>query len=74
MFEIILKERKRREIDPPVARLQNCFEQAGADGNTPEYTRERISEMLTFMETVESWCSQVHRLPLLAARGWLESH
>ena len=68
MFGIILEERKRREIDSTVAMLQNCFEQAGADGNTPEYTRERIGEMLTFMETVEAWYSQVRRLPL-AARG-----
>ena len=63
MFGIILEERKRREIDPTVAMLQNCFDQAGTDGNTPEYTRRRIGEMLTFMETVETWYSQVRRLP-----------
>ena len=63
MFGIILEKRKRREIDPTVAMLQNCFEQAGADGNTPEYTRDRIGEILTFMETVEAWYSQVRRLP-----------
>ena len=63
MFGIILEERKRREIDPTVAMLQNCFEEARADGKTPAYTRQRIGEMLSFMETIDAWYSQVRRLP-----------
>ena len=63
MFGIILEERKRREIDPTVAMLHNCFEQAGTDGQTSKHTRERIGELLTFMETVEAWYTQVRRLP-----------
>ena len=53
MFRIIFEERKRREIDPTLAFLREASE-APAKTKEEKYARERISDMRTFFEDVES--------------------
>jgi DNA-binding transcriptional regulator GbsR (MarR family) len=50
MFEIIVAERKRREIDPTAEMLRTCLGEA--QGKTDEYTAERVRAMLEFFETM----------------------
>src|SRR5580693_4545168 len=45
MFEIIIAERKRREVDPTLEMLRNCLEE-----KTDERTAERVQAMLSFFE------------------------
>jgi DNA-binding transcriptional regulator GbsR (MarR family) len=61
MFRIILEERKRREIDPTLEMLRSCVTELGRGGQ--EYTRERLSAMLEFMETVIGYYNEIQRLP-----------
>lgn len=64
MFEIVLDERKRREIDPTVKMLRESV--AELEGNRTEadaYTKERLAEMLDFFDTVTSWYHEIRRLP-----------
>src|SRR5829696_6637528 len=40
MFRVVLDERKRREIDPTLALLQQCIGEAEKDSATDEYTEK----------------------------------
>jgi DNA-binding transcriptional regulator GbsR (MarR family) len=61
-FRVIMAERKRREMDPTIALLENCVEEV-KDGDASErYTREQLEKMLTFCQMVTAWYSQIDRL------------
>lgn len=63
MFQIVLDERRRREIDPTLALLRECLAEAEAAGNEEAHTRERLQELLGFFESVVDWYQQIRRLP-----------
>ena len=63
LFEIIMTERKKREIDPTVAMLRECVEQIESDNPTDVHTRARLKELLGFFETMTGWYEQMRRLP-----------
>src|SRR5215469_8587619 len=63
MFRIVLDERKRREIDPTMAILQECIADAGKEKGTDKHTEERLRELHRFFETTTAWYTQVARLP-----------
>jgi DNA-binding transcriptional regulator GbsR (MarR family) len=65
LFQIIMDERKKREIDPTIAILKECVEESRADGD--ELAHRRLSELTEFVETMASWYTQIRRLP---AGGW----
>lgn len=63
LFQIILDERKKREIDPTLALLRECVDEAGRSGKEDAVTRERLAELLSFFETMTTWYSQIRSLP-----------
>lgn len=63
MFQIILDERKKREVDPTVAVLRELVAESKKAGAGDKHTQERLSEMLKFFETMIGWYSQIRRLP-----------
>src|ERR1041385_551624 len=63
MFRIVLDERKRREIDPTVAMLEECIAEAAKDRETDKNTTERLRELHRFFESTTTWYNQVARLP-----------
>jgi DNA-binding transcriptional regulator GbsR (MarR family) len=69
MFRIILEERKRREIDPTLAVLRECVEQARGSSPAEVQTRERLQAMLEFLEAMMSLYEEARRLPVGALRG-----
>jgi DNA-binding transcriptional regulator GbsR (MarR family) len=58
MFQTVLDERKRREIDPTMTVLRECIERGG----TAE-VKKRMEAMLSFFETMSAWYLQIRRLP-----------
>lgn len=62
MFRVILEERKRRELDPTLAVLRECAHLAKRGRAAPE-TRERISALLEFFDTMSTWYTQLQELP-----------
>ena len=66
MFQIILDERKKREVDPTLAMLRDLTAQAKKSGAKEAYTHEQLSQMLNFFETTTTWCVQIRRLPTKA--------
>ena len=49
MFRVIARERKKREIDPTIRLLRDCIAEVGKAKST-EYTRDRLSDLLGFLE------------------------
>jgi len=61
MYEIIIAERKRREIDPTVEMLRSCLRDP--QGKLDAYTAERITNMLEFLDTMLGFYSDLQRMP-----------
>ncbi|HSR70467.1 MAG TPA: MarR family transcriptional regulator [Acidobacteriota bacterium] len=70
MFQLILSERKRREIDPTLAMLRQCMEQAEQDEDgSDRFTQERLQHMLDFFETMTSLYKEFSSLSPSTLRG-----
>ena len=67
MFRVILRERKRREIDPTVTMLRACLAEAGKPKATDAVTRERLGQLLDFFELATSAYAQSEKMPTAAA-------
>lgn len=66
MFQVVMDERKRREIDPTVAILKECLTDAAKAGADEQHTRERLNDLLGFFEAMSGWYTQVRCLPTRA--------
>ena len=64
MFEILLDERKRREMDPTLKMLRETSAQLNAGTAVDPHTQQRLGEMLEFFELMDGWFGEVRRLPL----------
>lgn len=72
MFRVILEERKRREIDPTIALLEGCIDEADRDGRTDPNARARMADLLSVLHMVTAWYEQVDRLPASVQRKVLK--
>jgi DNA-binding transcriptional regulator GbsR (MarR family) len=61
MFEIIVAERKRREVDPTLEMLRECL--SDAHGKQDTYSAERIAAISEFFETMTGLYRDLDRLP-----------
>lgn len=59
----IMRERKRREIDPTLHILRDCVAELESDSKTPKEVKRRIGEMLGFLSTLTEWFDQMIELP-----------
>ena len=62
MFELILEERKRREIDPTLGLLRELHDEADRPGSKDPFTRSRIASVLEFFESAVRCYQQMKRL------------
>jgi DNA-binding transcriptional regulator GbsR (MarR family) len=63
MFQVIVEERKRREIDPTLAMLQVCVAELDASGPSDAHLKQRLRDMLGFVETMTLLYEECRRLP-----------
>jgi DNA-binding transcriptional regulator GbsR (MarR family) len=63
VFQAIVDERKRREIDPTISVLRDARDMAAADPSTPADLRERLIDMVSFMDRLSGWYDQMRRVP-----------
>src|SRR5713226_472934 len=68
MARVVLHERKQREIDPTLEALRQCMAEAEKAHPPEAYTKERLTEMLEFLETMTSLYDELRRLPTGALR------
>ena len=81
LFELLLDERKRREMDPTLKMLRETQAHLNGGAKADLHTRDRVREMLEFFELMDSGYGEVRRLPLESRiklvkwgkriRGWL---
>ena len=63
MIARIAEGRKSRELDPTIAMLRTCMAEAEADRFMNAKARERIGAMLMFTEMVETWATDMRKVP-----------
>jgi DNA-binding transcriptional regulator GbsR (MarR family) len=64
LFEILLDERKRREMDPTLKMLRETQALLNDGAKVNALTQERLKEMLEFFELMDGWFGEIRRLPL----------
>ena len=70
MFQQVLDERKRREIDPTIAMLKECLAEA-SKGQGADETKRRLNDLLDFFETMSAWYRQVRAMPAAMTRRFV---
>jgi DNA-binding transcriptional regulator GbsR (MarR family) len=63
MVTRIAEGRKARELDPTLEMLRVCEQEANADRFLSATAKQRIAAMRGFVEMVETWSSDIRRLP-----------
>src|SRR5277367_5283415 len=63
MFRVVLDERKRREIHPTLALLEDCIQEAGKDKGADKHTVERLRALQDFFRKTTAWYTQISKLP-----------
>lgn len=63
LFYTIMEGRKQRELDPTLSVLRECVLEGDEDIQTPKEVKERMKDVLKFMETLDTWHDQIKGLP-----------
>ena len=63
MVARIAEGRKARELDPTLAMLRACRDEAEGDRFMSATARQRIGDMLGFVESLDAWASDMRRVP-----------
>lgn len=63
LFYTIMEGRKQRELDPTMTLLRECVLEFEDDKDTPQQVKDRINDVLEFMETLDTWHQQIKGLP-----------
>ena len=63
MVARIADGRKSKELDPTIATLRTCRDEAAADRFISATARERIGAMLSFTEMLDAWATDMRKVP-----------
>jgi len=68
MFRVVMDERKRREVDPTIAMLEECLLEMEETSDTDAHTRERLGSLREFFTTAHDWYEQTSKLSTASYR------
>jgi len=71
IFRTIVEERKRREIDPTLSVLRQCAIEAEQDGGMEDATRQRMAQVLDFLEMLTDSYDDYKHLPPATLKRFL---
>ncbi|MGB5629628.1 MAG: MarR family transcriptional regulator [Woeseiaceae bacterium] len=63
LFRVIIEQRKQRELNPTLAMLRGCVNEIDAEAETDPITKERVRNMLAFVETTSAWYGEMSDIP-----------
>ncbi|MGE0698119.1 MAG: GbsR/MarR family transcriptional regulator [Hyphomicrobiaceae bacterium] len=63
MVTRIAEGRKARELDPTMTTLKACMAEAESDRFMDPKAKERIAAMLSFVEMIDKWATDMRRVP-----------
>ncbi len=63
LFRVIIDQRKQKELNPTLAMLKGCAAEVQKEKKTDPVTKERIQNMLQFVESTSDWYEQINEIP-----------
>jgi DNA-binding transcriptional regulator GbsR (MarR family) len=63
IFQIVMEERRRREIDPTLSVLRDCVLDESSHQPQDAQALARIRMVLEFLETLTEWADEMRNLP-----------
>ena len=63
LFRVIIEQRKQRELNPTLSMLRTTAAEVQDEDDTDPVTKERIQNMLVFVETTSDWYEQIRDIP-----------
>jgi len=63
LFRIIIEQRKQRELNPTLSMLRTCATEVENEKDTDPITKERIRNMLGFVESTSEWYDKISEIP-----------
>ena len=63
LFRVIIEQRKQKELNPTLVMLKGCAAEVEGDMETDPITKERIRNMLQFVESTSTWYEQISEIP-----------
>ena len=63
LFRVILEQRKQRELNPTLSMLRNVAFEVEDESDTDPVTKERIQNMLAFVENTSDWYEKIVEVP-----------
>lgn len=63
LFRVIIEQRKQREMDPTLTMLKSCVAEVDKEAETDPITKERIRNMLEFVDSTSSWYEEISGVP-----------
>jgi DNA-binding transcriptional regulator GbsR (MarR family) len=72
MFLVILRERRKREVDPTLATLRECLGDAKKTKGESTHAVNRLAELVDFLELSSSWAERAGNLSPAAAKRLIQ--
>ena len=63
LFRVILEQRKQRELNPTLSMLRGVAIEVEGEAQTDPVTKERIRNMLEFVESTSDWYEKIQGVP-----------
>jgi DNA-binding transcriptional regulator GbsR (MarR family) len=63
LFRVILEQRKQRELNPTLLMLRDVAVEVDSENQTDPVTKERIQNMLQFIESTSDWYENIQAVP-----------
>jgi DNA-binding transcriptional regulator GbsR (MarR family) len=72
LFVQIVEERRKREIEPTLSALRDCLAEADREGAPSRPAARRIRDLLSLIEELDRWYSDMKRVPASTLRALLK--
>ena len=63
LFRVIIEQRKQRELNPTLTMLRQCASEVEQESQTDGITKERIRNMLEFIDSTNTWYEKIRSIP-----------
>ena len=63
LFRVIIEQRKQRELSSTLTMLKQCASEVEQESQTDDITKERIRNMLEFIDSTNTWYEKIRSIP-----------
>ena len=62
LFRVIIEKRKEKELSPTLKMLKECSKEIETEDEADKITRERIHNMLSFVDSINDWYDKIRSI------------